>query len=67
MLHSMLVVSICFECFMCFIRMLQVFYLDVAKVDVNVACVCYGFQVFLDVFASVSDICCKCFIWMLQK
>jgi hypothetical protein len=40
----------------------SVFYLDVTKIDVDVACVCYDFQVFLGVFASVSDICCKCFI-----
>jgi hypothetical protein len=26
--------------------MLQVFYLDVAKLDLDVACVCNGFQVF---------------------
>jgi hypothetical protein len=49
-----------------FRRMLQVFYLDVAY--------CNDFQVFLGVLqvfqmcvASVSDVCCKCFIWMLQK
>jgi hypothetical protein len=34
---------------------------DVAKVDADVACVCYGLQVFLGVFASVSDISYKCF------
>jgi hypothetical protein len=49
-----------------------VFYLDVAKVDPDVACVCSGFQVFsavLQVFqtyvanvSTVSDACCKCFI-----
>jgi hypothetical protein len=69
--------------------MLQVFYLDVAKVDLDVAyiyasvsgvfiCmlqvlhlyVCNGYTLvfkFFLVFASVFDICCKCFIWMLQK
>jgi hypothetical protein len=35
--------------------MLQVFYLFVAKVDWDVACICNGFQVF-----------CKCFRHMLQ-
>jgi hypothetical protein len=34
--------------------MLQVFYQDVAHV-------CNDFEVFSGVFASVSDICCKCF------
>ena len=37
-----------------FAHMLQVFYQDVA-------CVRNGFQVFLGVFASVSDSCFKCF------
>jgi hypothetical protein len=42
--------------------MLQMFYLDVT-------CACNGFQVFSDVLyvfqmyvASISDVCCKCFI-----
>jgi hypothetical protein len=64
-------------CFKCFISMLQVFYLYVAKVDLDVACICNDFQVFsgvLQVFqmyvasvSIVSDVSCKCFIWMLQK
>jgi len=33
MLHNMHVASMCFKYFKCFIRMLQVFHLDVAKVD----------------------------------
>jgi hypothetical protein len=37
-----------------FIRMLQVFYLDVAYV-------CNGFQAFFRCSASVSDVCYKCF------
>jgi hypothetical protein len=37
--------------------MLQVFYLDVAYV-------CNSFQVFLGVFASVSDACFKCSIYL---
>jgi hypothetical protein len=28
--------DVCFECFSCFIRMLQLFYLDVSKVDRSV-------------------------------
>jgi hypothetical protein len=47
-------------CFKCFIRMLQVFHLDVAKLDLDAAYVCNGSSVFwcLQVF---SNICCKCF------
>jgi hypothetical protein len=40
----------------CFMHVLQVFYLDVAYVF------CNGFLVFLGVLASVSDACFKCFI-----
>ena len=74
MLHNMHVASVCFMCFGCFICMLQVFQLDVAKVDLDVACVCNGFEVickcFRRMFARASvvlDIYCKCFIYMLQK
>jgi hypothetical protein len=66
MLHNMHVVSVCFKCF---IRMLQVFYLYVVKVHLDIACVCDGFQVFsgvLQLFQTyvgsisiVSDICYK--------
>jgi hypothetical protein len=38
-----------------FTHMLKVFYLDVTYV-------CNGLQVFLSVFASISDACFKCFI-----
>jgi hypothetical protein len=48
------VASICFKCYMCFIRMFQLFHLDVAHV-------CNGLQVFSRCFASVPDVCCKCF------
>jgi hypothetical protein len=41
------------KCFICFRRMLQVYHLDVAKVDLNVTYI-YAIQVF-------SYICCKCF------
>ena len=34
------VASVCFKCFYCFKRMLQVFYLDVAKVDLDVTYTC---------------------------
>jgi len=53
------VASICFKCCRCFIRMLQVFHLDVAYVR-------NGFQVFSNVFASVSDALFQvCFICLL--
>jgi hypothetical protein len=47
-----------FECCICFMLMLQVFYLDVY------ICFLQWFQVFLGVFASVSDACFKCFIYL---
>ena len=50
------ILQVCLSrCCICFTYMLQVFYR---------CCVCVynGFQVFLDTFASVSDICFKCFI-----
>jgi hypothetical protein len=46
MLHNIHVASVCFKHFRCLIRMLQLFYLDVAKLDLDVACVCNDFQVF---------------------
>jgi hypothetical protein len=52
------VASICFKCCRCFMRSLQVLHLDVAYV-------CNDFQVFLDVFASVLDVCFKCSIYLL--
>jgi hypothetical protein len=43
-----------------------VFYINVAKVDWDVAHVAMGhthmFQVYVPIVSSVSDICCKCFI-----
>jgi ABC-type siderophore export system fused ATPase/permease subunit len=50
--------------------MLLVFHKDVAKVDRDVAHVAIGhtrmFQVYVLNVSSVLDVCCKCFIWMLQ-
>jgi hypothetical protein len=72
MSQNMHVASVYFKYFSCFIHMLQVFYLYVAKVDLDVACVCNDFRVFSGVLqlfqiyvASVSivlDICCMRFI-----
>jgi hypothetical protein len=45
---KMHVASVCFKCFRCFRGMLQVFHLDVAKLDRDVLYV-----------ASVSEACCK--------
>jgi hypothetical protein len=42
------VISVCFKCFICFKGMLQVFYMDVAKVDRDDAYV-----------AVVVHLCCK--------
>ena len=42
------VANVCFKYFICFRGMLQVFYMDVAKVDWDVAYV-----------ASISEACCK--------
>ena len=68
MLHNMHVASVCFKCFMCFIRMLQVFHLDVAEVDLDVAYVAMAIHAcFKNIFLMFSNLCCKCFIWMLQK
>ena len=46
-----------------FIRMLQVFYLDVAKVDLDVTCM---LKAYVSSVSGVSYVCCKCFIWMLH-
>jgi hypothetical protein len=71
------VASVCCKCFRCFICMWQVFHVDVAKVDRDVAYVvmtiyvCYKrpFQMFrlfqIDVVRVLSG-CCICFALMLQ-
>ena len=64
------VASVHFQCFRCFRGMLHVFHKDV-KVDRDIAHVAMDytrmFQVYVLNVSSVSVICCKCFIWMLQK
>jgi hypothetical protein len=47
--------ALCFKCFRCFIGMLQVFHMDVAKVDRDVAYV-----------AMVVDVCCKLLLLMFH-
>jgi hypothetical protein len=51
--------------------MLQVFHKDVAKVDQDVAHVAMGytrmFKLYVTNVSFVLDVCCKCFIWMLQN
>ena len=55
-------------CFKCYRGMLQVFYIIVAKVDQDVAHVAMRmFQAYIPNVSSVLDVCCKCFIWILQK
>jgi hypothetical protein len=51
-----------FKCFSYFRCMFQVFHLNVAKVDMDVAYTCM-LQKYV---SSVSCVCCKCFIWMLH-
>ena len=49
------VASVCFKCFICFRGMLQVFCMDVAKVDRDVAYVQW-------LYTYVADVCSQCFI-----
>jgi hypothetical protein len=64
------VASVCFECFKRFRGMLQVFYMDVAKVDRNVLYVAMVVQYVASVcskyFICFSNACCKCFYMFLQ-
>jgi hypothetical protein len=74
------VASVCFKCFRCFRGTLQVFCMDVVKVDRNIAyyvamtihvCCKRMFQMFhLVFFLRMLQVClfgcCKCFIHMLQ-
>jgi hypothetical protein len=64
------VASVHFKYFRCFRGMLQVFHKDVTKVDEDVAHVAMGYTRMLQMYvlnvSSVSDVCCKFFIWMLQ-
>jgi hypothetical protein len=71
------VASVEFKCFKCFSGMLQLFHMDVAKVDRDVAyvamvvhvCCKHLSQCFIDFFRRMLQvclsrcyICCKCFI-----
>jgi hypothetical protein len=62
--------NICFECFRCSKLMLQMFHLNVAKVDLNVACY-YDYTRMFQAYGSsvsyVSDVCYKYFICMFKK
>jgi hypothetical protein len=63
MSHNTRVSSVYFKCFRCFIYILQIFHLDVAKVDLNVAYVAMAIHVcfkrIFQVFHLFSGICCK--------
>ena len=61
------VLDACLKCFICLLCMLQVFHLDVSKVDQDVAHVAMVFQLYVLNVSSVLDVCCKVFIWILQK
>jgi hypothetical protein len=50
-----------------FSSMLQVLHLDVSKVDRDVTHVAMVFQLYVLNVSSILDVCCKCFVWMLQK
>jgi hypothetical protein len=65
------VASVCFKCFRCFRGVLQLFHMNVAKVDRG-CCTCYicckcfrgmlqVFQRFVQNVSSVLDVCCKRF------
>jgi hypothetical protein len=45
--------------------MLHAFYIDVAKVDLDVAYTCI-LQAYVSNVADVSYVYCKCFIWVLH-
>jgi hypothetical protein len=62
---AMMFSSVCFKCFICFRRMLQVFHLDVVKVNLDFAYTCM-LQAYVFSVSGVSYVCCKCFIWMLH-
>jgi hypothetical protein len=47
--------------------MLQMFHLDVLKVDLGGAHVAMGYTCMFQVFHLSSHVYCKCFIWMFQK
>jgi hypothetical protein len=55
---------------MCFIRILQVFYLDIVKADLDVAYVAMAIHVrckcMFQIFQLFSDICCKCIFQMFE-
>jgi hypothetical protein len=52
------VANVCFKCFSCFKRTLQVFYLDVTYVALPI----HMLQEYVVNVSSVSDVCCsKCF------
>jgi hypothetical protein len=67
------VASVYFKCFRCFIGMLQVFHKDVANKGISGCYTCciglytYVSSVYVPNVSSVSDVCCKYFIWMLQN
>jgi hypothetical protein len=66
------VLSVCHKCFIYSRGLLQVFYLDVTKVDLDVAYTCMlqayvsnVFRCFVCMFASVSSECCICNVFQV--
>ena len=64
------VASVCFKCFIYFKRMLQVYYLDVAyvAVDIHLCCKCI-FQMFhlFQTYVAASALYCECFHQQAQQ
>jgi hypothetical protein len=61
----MYVARVCSNFFIYFRRMLQLSYLDVAKVDLYVAYISM-LPAYVSSVSGVSYICCKCFMWTLH-
>jgi hypothetical protein len=63
--HVVMVIHVCFKCFICSRRLLQVFYLNVAKVVLDVVYTCMlqayvSFRCFIHMFASILSGCYIC-------
>jgi len=57
------VASVCFMCLRCLICILQVFHVDVTYVAIAIHVCC---KYVIPNISAVSDVCCKCFIYILH-
>jgi hypothetical protein len=64
--HVAMAIHAYFKCFICFRHMLQMFHLDIAKVDLMLHMLLWLYT-YVSSVSSISDVCCKCFIWMFEK